>query len=66
MKRYKNFSEIEVDLKRLNLERQIAWEELKLTKNELVEDVSPSGWISSIAKFVGKYGIWMLVKRFFR
>ena len=34
MKTYTTFEEIDNDLKRYKLERDIAWEELKLTKSE--------------------------------
>ena len=41
MKVYSSFKDIENNLKRLRLERDIAWEELKLMKNEYKEDLKP-------------------------
>jgi hypothetical protein len=63
---YRNFEEIEADLKRLNLERKIAWEELKLVKNDLKEDLQPYNWIQSVIKTAGKYGAFILVKKLFK
>lgn len=63
---YRNFQEIEADLKRLNLERKIAWEELKLVKNDFKQDLQPYNWIQSAIKMAGKYGAFMLVKKLFK
>ena len=47
MKIYRNSENIERDLKILNLERQIAWEEIKAVKEEYKEDFRPYNWIQS-------------------
>ncbi|WP_452219647.1 DUF6327 family protein [Lacinutrix salivirga] len=66
MKTYNSFDDIDADLKRLNLERQIAWEELKLVKEEFKEDLSPLNWVSSALRAVGKMGGFMLLKKIIR
>ncbi len=63
MKSYTSFEEIENDLKLHKLERDIAWEELKLVKGELKEELNPMNWLNSILKFSGKYGFMTLIKR---
>ncbi len=66
MKTYQSFEEIEYNLSRLKLERKIALEEMKLLKVELVEDLSPPIWVSTIANVAGKYGLFYLVRRLFK
>jgi hypothetical protein len=66
MKTYKNFDEIELDLKRLNLERQIAWEELKGMKREVEADLSPYRWISTFLSVLKKYGFIYFVRKVLR
>ena len=41
MKQYNNLKEINHDLKRLSLERQIAWEEMKGLKEDFKESLQP-------------------------
>ncbi len=66
MKTYDSFEEIEYDLKLLKLEREIGFEKLKGVKHELIDDFKPLNWVSSTAKFAGKYGVFMLVKNIFK
>lgn len=63
---YKNFDEIEFDLKRLKLERQIALEEIKGLKQDIKDDLSPYSWISTVISAVKKYGILYLVRKVIR
>lgn len=63
---YTNFEDIEKDLKRLKLERQIAWEEMKLLKNEFKEDLSPANWVQTMLSAFGKYGMFILLKKLFK
>lgn len=63
MTSYSNFEEIKHDLKRLNLERQIALEELKGLKQEVKEDFSAPNWLGTIASFAKKYGIMYLIRK---
>lgn len=63
MKTYKSFDEIEYELTRLKLERQIAWEEMKGVKYEFQEDMKPLNWISTALSFAGKYGLLVLLKK---
>ncbi len=66
MKNYKSFEEIEYNLKRLNLERQIGIEKLKLVKQGFTEDLKPHKWVTTAAVFAGKYGVFMLIKKLIR
>ncbi|MDN3492351.1 DUF6327 family protein [Winogradskyella bathintestinalis] len=63
MKSYTTFREIENDLKRYKLERDIAWEELKLIKSEYKEDLQPLNWVGSAVKLTGKYSFVALMKK---
>lgn len=62
---YTNFEQIETDLKRLDLERLVAWEELKLLKTEFKEDLRPLNWVEPIIKGASKYGLFMLLRKLF-
>ncbi len=63
---YKNFEQIDYDLTRLNLERQIALEEIKGLKQEVKEDLSPYSWITTVLSAVKKYGILYLIRKVVR
>lgn len=63
MKIYRDSESIERDLKILNLERQIAWEEMKNIKEEYKESFRPLNWVQSGLKMMGKYGGFMLLKK---
>ncbi|MDO6760370.1 hypothetical protein Q4566_09195 [Tamlana sp. 2_MG-2023] len=63
MKMYKNMKDVERELKILNLERQIAWEEIKGLKDDYAEDLKPAHWIQTGLNFAGKYGVFMLLKK---
>lgn len=60
---YRNFDEIEFDLKRLKLEREIALEEIKGLKQDVKEDLSPYSWLSTILSAVKKYGMLYLIRK---
>lgn len=66
MKTYKDLSEINLDLKRLNLERQIAWEEMKGLNQEVKQDLRPYSWINTVLSAVKKYGIIYLIRKVLR
>ena len=66
MKTYNSFDEIGIELKRLNLERKIAWEEIKQSGNKVQEDLTPYNWIMPIIGGVKKFGIFFLLKKLFR
>ena len=63
MKTYTTFEEVDNDLKRYKLERDIAWEEFKLTKSELKEDLQPLNWLSTALKLTGKYSFIALIRK---
>ncbi|WP_452223187.1 hypothetical protein [Lacinutrix chionoecetis] len=62
---YYNFKDIEIDLKRLDLERQIAKEEVKSVQGDLKESLQPAQWIQTGIKVAGKIGSVVLLKRLF-
>lgn len=62
MKTYTTFEEIENDLKLHKLERDIAWEELKLIKTEYKQDLEPLNWISTALKLTGKYSFIAMIR----
>jgi len=63
MKIYQDIESIERELKILNLERQIAFEEIKNLKEAYKEDLKPLNWIQAGAKIAGKFGGLMLLKK---
>lgn len=66
MNRYNSVEDINKDLKRLSLERQIAWEEMKGLRHEVKEDLSPYNWLSTVISSVKKYGILYLIRKILR
>ena len=65
MRIYNSFEEIDFDVKRLNLERKIAWEKIKHSSNEVQESFSPYNWIPTILSSIKKFGILLLLKKIF-
>lgn len=66
IERYTNFKEVEFDLKRLNLERQIAFEELKELRYDLKDDLRPPDWVEPAAKVAGGYALFALIRQLFK
>ncbi|MGC1204493.1 MAG: hypothetical protein WA839_06365 [Flavobacteriaceae bacterium] len=66
MEIYNNIENLEKDLKVLNLERQIAWEEIKAVKEEYKEDFRPYNWIQTGLKIASKFGAMVLLKKIFK
>ena len=60
---YNNLEEVEFDLKRLQLERQIALEEIKGIKQDIKDDLSPFSWISTAISALKKYGMLYLIRK---
>tara|TARA_R110000868_G_scaffold28497_1_gene106778 strand:- start:906 stop:1100 length:195 start_codon:yes stop_codon:yes gene_type:complete len=60
---YKNFEEIDFNLKRLKLEREIALEELKGLKQDVQEDLSPYNWVSTAFSAAKKFGMLYLMRK---
>ncbi|MFS4446502.1 DUF6327 family protein [Maribacter sp. 2307UL18-2] len=65
-KQYSSLDQIKLDLLTLNLQRKIQMEELKLTRHQIKEDLSPINWIGTLLKGVKKYGVLMLLKKIIR
>lgn len=63
---YTSLDEIKLDLQKLSLERKIHLEELKLTKHQIKEDLSPVNWIGTLLKGAKKFGILLLMKKLIR
>lgn len=66
MKPYETFDEIERDLKKLQLEKQIAVEEIKIVKHDFEDFLRPVNWLTSIFKIASKYGFLILIKKAFK
>ena len=65
-KKYQSFEEIEMDLKLLSLQRQIAVEELSSLKYQFQEDLQPLNWIQSGFKIAKKFSTLMILKKIFK
>lgn len=65
-KSYNSLKEIQSELQVLQLQRDIQLEELKLTRHQLKDDLSPANWISTIFNGVKKYGVLMLLRKFMK
>lgn len=63
MKHYKTEQQIKQDLRRLQLEKEIAWEELKTLKGDFKESLQPYQWMQTGLKLLSKFGVMMLVKK---
>lgn len=63
---YTSFDEISRDLSRLELERNIAKEELKFTKHQLEEDLAPNKWVSLLGTMAKKYFGWYIMRKIFK
>ncbi|SHJ11445.1 DUF6327 family protein [Aquimarina spongiae] len=65
-KTYNSFKEIEQDLRKLNLQRKISFEQMKLVKHELKEDLQPYNWVITVLNSVKKYGILYIIRKIFK
>lgn len=63
MKHYKTEQQIKQDLRRLQLEKEIAWEELKTLKDDFKESLQPYQWMQTGLKLFSKFGVMMLVRK---
>ncbi len=66
VKTYKNAASVEDDLKILDLERKIAFEEIKLLKEDYKEDLKPINWLNSGLKYASKFLGMLLLKKIFK
>ncbi|WP_336070044.1 hypothetical protein [Mesoflavibacter sp. CH_XMU1404-2] len=66
MKQYRTQEDIKRDLRRLQLEKQIAWEELKVVKSDFKETLQPYTWLQTGFKMASKVGVMMLIKKIIR
>mgnify|MGYP000613273006 CR=1 FL=1 len=64
--KYTSFDDINRDLKRLNLERKIALEELKAQRNYISEEIGQYSWINWVLKIGKKYGVVLLLRKLFK
>jgi len=62
-KNYNTLEDINTELLFLNLKREIHLEELKLTRHQLKEDLSPANWINTMLSGIKKYGVLMLLRK---
>jgi hypothetical protein len=61
---YNSFIEIEKELRKLELEREIAKEELKIVKHDFESTLKPANWITTVLKTLSKYGFLLVIKKF--
>jgi hypothetical protein len=66
MRTYETFEEIDNDLKKLKLERDIAVEELKIVKHNFDEFLKPINWLTTVFRMVSKYGFLLVIKKIFK
>lgn len=66
MKIYNSFSEIEKDLKKLQLEKEIAIEELKIVKHDFEAYTKPIVLVNKTLKYLSKYGVLLMIKKLFK
>ena len=66
MKSYNSSEEIKKDLKRLKLERQIAWEEMKGLRYKVKEDLQAYSWLNMALSVAKKYGMLYLIRKLFK
>ena len=66
MNTYNNFTEIEKDLRKLQLEKNIAKEELKIVGYEFKEFLKPINWVTTVIQSISKYGLLLIIKRVFK
>ncbi|TPV34901.1 hypothetical protein FJ651_05045 [Paucihalobacter ruber] len=66
MKVYNTFDDVDTDLKRFDLERKIAREELKLVQGKVEKDLQPINLIVAVLKVIGKVGMFKLLKKIIR
>ena len=65
MRTYNSFDEIDFELKKLNLERKIAWEEIKQSSHNFQEILTPYNWIIPIFRGLKKFGLLFILKKIF-
>lgn len=63
MKTYESFEEIDNELKRLKLERDIAWEEIKYSKNKIQENFKFQNIVNSVLDKIKSVGVLFLLKK---
>ncbi|QCE42118.1 hypothetical protein [Psychroserpens sp. NJDZ02] len=63
MTQFKTEADIERELRKLSLEKQIAWEELKGIKGDFKEAIQPPQWLQTGYRMFSKFGMMMLLKK---
>ena len=66
MKVYNSFREIKDDLIKLDLQRQIAQEEIKYIHLSVQKELGVYPWLNLVFKAVRKYGVLLLLRKIFR
>ncbi|WP_196886458.1 hypothetical protein [Aureivirga sp. CE67] len=63
-KQYSSFKEIETDLKKLKLKKDISVEEIKLMNNTINEEFKSYKFLVEIINQIRKYGLVFLIEKF--
>lgn len=65
MTEYTSFDQLETEIRKLNLQRSIAKEQLKHLGLEVKRDLSSLSWIKNGLSGLAKYGSLLLIKKLF-
>ena len=65
-KSYSSFKEIRHDLKKLQLQREIAYEEIVNHKHMIENEISSLNWIVTAFNIFKKFGAFLVVKKIFK
>ncbi|MFS4417338.1 hypothetical protein [Maribacter sp. 2307ULW6-5] len=63
---YTSLKDIDLQLKMLDLRRQIEWEEVKLVQHQVKKDLHHMNFLASLLDGFKKYGLMLLLKKVLR
>ena len=63
MNPFNSFKELEMELRRLSLEREIAKERLKGSKLEIQSEIDSINWLKSAVNILKKYGALVFLRK---
>jgi len=66
MMKFDSFKELELELKRTRLKRNIAKERLKATKLGVQSDIASINWLQKTLDGIKKYGSILLLRKLFK
>lgn len=63
MNQFNSFKELEMELRRISLKREIAKEKLKGSKLEIQSELDSINWLKGTVNVLKKYGTLVLLRR---